>query len=467
VIYGRKNAGWISLGGGVASVFVSDTPPAGAAANTLWWESDSGLLYVRYNDGNSTQWVIACPQPDISTLAPLASPTFTGDPKAPTPTAGDNDNSIATTAFVTAAVFAGGVGGAVRYDSVQSLTAPQAQQARQNIIVPPFDAMAANGLQLNGGMLVNQEFGGAGAGTATNNAYVTDGWRLQFGGTMAIGASAQSAANYFGGFNGALSVTVTTAQASLGAGDFVTIAQKLEGLRCGTLFWGNPSWAAPVTLCFWSAHHRTGVYSGSIRNGAGTRSYTFTYTQVTADTPQFNSVTIPGCPDGVWAVDNTACLWVTFTLASGSTFATAPNVWTTGNFFAVPTQVNSVAATTDVFRLTGVLLLPGNEGPSAARSPFVVRPYGIELIHCQRHYNKFLGMMLYGISAATNSIIDTYTFPQMRAAPSVTYANVTYGNGASGLGTHAIGVNFWRAVCSIPGPSPGNSGFDAALDARL
>jgi hypothetical protein len=36
--------------------------------------------------------------------APLASPTFTGDPKAPTPTAGDNDTSIATTAFVTGAI---------------------------------------------------------------------------------------------------------------------------------------------------------------------------------------------------------------------------------------------------------------------------------------------------------------------------------------------------------------------------
>jgi hypothetical protein len=34
--------------------------------------------------------------------ATLASPTFTGDPKAPTPTAGDNDTSIATTAFVQA-----------------------------------------------------------------------------------------------------------------------------------------------------------------------------------------------------------------------------------------------------------------------------------------------------------------------------------------------------------------------------
>ena len=41
---------------------------------------------------------------DLGLKAPLASPTFTGDPKAPTPTAGDSDTSIATTAFVSAAL---------------------------------------------------------------------------------------------------------------------------------------------------------------------------------------------------------------------------------------------------------------------------------------------------------------------------------------------------------------------------
>jgi hypothetical protein len=47
---------------------------------------------------------------DLALKAPLASPTFTGDPKAPTPSPGDNDTSIATTAFVTAAVGPGGSG---------------------------------------------------------------------------------------------------------------------------------------------------------------------------------------------------------------------------------------------------------------------------------------------------------------------------------------------------------------------
>lgn len=41
-------------------------------------------------------------------FAPINNPVFTGDPQAPTPAPGDNDNSLATTAFVTAAVAAGG-----------------------------------------------------------------------------------------------------------------------------------------------------------------------------------------------------------------------------------------------------------------------------------------------------------------------------------------------------------------------
>jgi alpha-tubulin suppressor-like RCC1 family protein len=46
----------------------------------------------------------------LAPKAPLASPVFTGNPQAPTPTAGDNDTSLATTAFVTAAIAAAGVG---------------------------------------------------------------------------------------------------------------------------------------------------------------------------------------------------------------------------------------------------------------------------------------------------------------------------------------------------------------------
>jgi hypothetical protein len=41
----------------VPIIYISDTPPATPKQNQLWWESDSGVLYVWYDDGNSIQWV--------------------------------------------------------------------------------------------------------------------------------------------------------------------------------------------------------------------------------------------------------------------------------------------------------------------------------------------------------------------------------------------------------------------------
>jgi hypothetical protein len=64
--------------------------------------SSSGLITV----GQIARWhsSFEIESVDFSTMgiAPLASPTFTGDPKAPTPATADNDTSIATTAFVKA-----------------------------------------------------------------------------------------------------------------------------------------------------------------------------------------------------------------------------------------------------------------------------------------------------------------------------------------------------------------------------
>ena len=55
---------------------------------------------------NYVAGVTSALQTQLNAKAPLASPVFTGDPQAPTPAPGDNDVSIATTAFVAAAVAA-------------------------------------------------------------------------------------------------------------------------------------------------------------------------------------------------------------------------------------------------------------------------------------------------------------------------------------------------------------------------
>jgi hypothetical protein len=74
-----KNQGYSTSGGGGSAVYISDTAPVGAPVNSLWWESDSGVLYVYYNDGDSTQWVQAAASPVDSTyFMPKTGGTMTG-----------------------------------------------------------------------------------------------------------------------------------------------------------------------------------------------------------------------------------------------------------------------------------------------------------------------------------------------------------------------------------------------------
>lgn len=46
-----------STGGGGSSVSVGTTPPGSPSAGALWWNSETGTMFIWYNDGTSSQWV--------------------------------------------------------------------------------------------------------------------------------------------------------------------------------------------------------------------------------------------------------------------------------------------------------------------------------------------------------------------------------------------------------------------------
>jgi hypothetical protein len=59
ITYGRKSGAWASIVGGAV---ISDAAPTGTLqAGQMWWESDTGSLYIYYNDGDSSQWVMVVP----------------------------------------------------------------------------------------------------------------------------------------------------------------------------------------------------------------------------------------------------------------------------------------------------------------------------------------------------------------------------------------------------------------------
>ena len=77
-------------GGGGASVTVSDAAPSTPSAGDLWFDSTGLVLYVYYNDGDSSQWVQTNPSGSGSSGGSSGGASVTVSGTAPTsPTAGD------------------------------------------------------------------------------------------------------------------------------------------------------------------------------------------------------------------------------------------------------------------------------------------------------------------------------------------------------------------------------------------
>lgn len=365
------------------------------------------------------------------------------------------------------------------------------EATRASISAAPFDAIGYFGMQVNGGHEVTQErIAGNGM---PSNGYFCDGWQVARAGTSA--GYAFSAGQIVGGIPASMASYPTVAQAAMGAADYLTFYQFIEGNRIARLNWGTAG-AQPLTLCFWSAHFRTGTYTGVVKNGAQNRTCAFTYNHAASDVAQFNVVTILGDTAGTWPKDNSIGMVVMFAMACGSTYsAPVANAWLGANYVAGPGQVNGIAAMTDYFRIGGVAILPGIEAPPATRSPFITRPFDQELAICQRYYEKsfpYLTAPIAGVGsfngafefnqvsgAGVVSVLATVPLVRKRATPTVTIYNPAVANNQvrgisasadfTSTGTAQVGENSFSIVGAGPAGSAlgHSSGFHWVADARL
>ena len=295
-----------------------------------------------------------------------------------------------------------------------------------------FDAMAYSGLQINGGMEVSQENGTNSVSASGTIKHIIDGWKLQTGGAQVLTGRQNSPGP--AGFNNCLQAFVTTANPSPAAGNYCIFLQYIEGYRVARLSWGSAN-AQPITFAFWVQATRPGNYSGAIANGAFDRSYPFTFTINVTNTWEYKVITIPGDTIGTWAKDNTAGLAISIAMMAGSTFTAPAGGWAAGTFFGANGTTNCVAATTDGMLITGFILLPGNEAPSAARSPFVMRSYDQELQICKRYWQLVMPETRSGAFTASAFFGNTYSFSEMRAQPTITQV-------AAGISSNASAYTF-------------------------
>jgi hypothetical protein len=75
--YLRGDKTWQTMpsGGGAT---IGDAPPVTPTNGQFWWESDSGGLYLSYNDGNTQQWVQVNMTVDTTALVKKSGDTMTG-----------------------------------------------------------------------------------------------------------------------------------------------------------------------------------------------------------------------------------------------------------------------------------------------------------------------------------------------------------------------------------------------------
>jgi len=308
---------------------------------------------------------------------------------------------------------------------------------------------------INGAMVFNQRGFTGTAGTTTSGAYTTDRFHIEHTQDGAVSAG-QTTMNstvggnaYADGFNNALHYRVTTADASLAAGQYALIRQKIEGFNLQGFKKGTAN-AQQYTLSFWVRSSLTGTYIAELEDFDNTRFVSKSYTIDTANTWEKKTLTYPADTTGVLDNDNALSLGVSWWLAGGSTWSggTLGTTWHTTNANRAAGQVNFLATVANNFFLTGVQL---EVGPTATE--FERRSIGQELALCQRYFERYDAQRVNLTTTANRSTTETVGafkfFVKKRTAPTVT-----------------VGGD-WRTLGANLGESTTLSIVEATVDAML
>jgi hypothetical protein len=310
---------------------------------------------------------------------------------------------------------------------------------------------------INGDMRIDQRNNGA---LVTVGGYCADRWVWNASQTGKGGTQRVTSNNP--GFPYQLQIVSTTAY-TLVAADYFGISQMIEADMVSDFAWGTAN-AQPVTLSFWAYASIIGTYSGSIQNGAASRSFPFTYSITTANTWTRIIIPIFGDPNGTWTLSgNGAGVYVFFSSGMGSTRITATlNAWQSGNFLSGPGAVNLMGTNGAAMGFTGVKLEIGS-----IASRFVRKSTAEALADCQRYYQILQSTLVTGYQTAGGQIYTGGTFQTaMRANPTVVFSGISYSNAGNLINGSVSPFNFYNAI-SIIATGQGYALHNVAFSAEL
>jgi hypothetical protein len=238
-------------------------------------------------------------------------------------------------------------------------------------------------LIINGAMAVAQR-GTQSTGITTTGFRTCDRFRTSLG-TLGTWTEDQST-DAPDGFANSFKLTCTTADASPAAGDVAYIRYMFEGNQLQGLAYGTSS-AKNLTLSFWVKSNKTGSATVQLlQNDNSSKNISPSYTINSADTWEYKTISIPADTAGNIDNDNGPAVSLIWWLNSGATYTSGTNQTTWSTYSAAdsnPANLGVGGATSDYFQITGVQLEVGS-----VATPFERRPFGAELMLCQRYYEK-------------------------------------------------------------------------------
>ena len=268
---------------------------------------------------------------------------------------------------------------------------------------------------INSAMVIDQR--NAGASATTFNTYSLDRWYINNNSGATRFSWQQNAGSVTppAGFTNYLGITSSGAY-SVTATNVIAIAHRIEGFNVADLNWGSAN-AKTVTLSFWVRSSLTGTFGGALLNSAQNRSYPFSYTINSANTWEYETITIAGDTSGTWLTNNGIGLDIYWSLGTGSTYSGTAGSWSGSQLFSATGATSVVGTNGATFYITGVQLEVGSTATS-----FDYRPYGTELALCQRYYQTWGSGVLFPARANSTTSVTfspSLTVP-LRASPTIT-----------------------------------------------
>ena len=403
-VYDATNTLWRVQGGdGDNVVFVSATAPVAPTQGKMWWNSDTGAMYIYYIDVDGGQWV-----PAAATGPAIIAP--------------DQDLSVSSL---------------VASGDVQAASVNGGHAGPSNLII-------------NGAMTVAQR-GTSNSSQNASNTYSSDRFLVAVGTSNAVLSHSQESSGGPEGFTYWLKVSPSTADATIDAEDYSTIGQKVEGLNFAHVGYGT-SEAKTLTVSFKFKTNKAGTYCMIHRNGAADRNYLHEFTPVADGNWQTITYTVPGDTTGTWATDTSAAWRWELCMANGTTFQSSTvGSWFGGQFFhSSPNQVNFLDSTSNELGITAVQVTATDTA-----LPFQHEDYGTTLRKCQRYYDD-VSLQRAVLTYAGNSNYyhrSVYWHQPMRATPTVSFIGNPVDTQPGGVDVSVSSQNVDNQMCRIHTPT--------------